>query len=105
MQTNERPKEEKAKKSTGCATCKKKNKITTLPLPIEELYVPTVEEIKEAYFELINMGGVLNHKKPFINKVYEALFDEEFDWKCKSCVSKQVVRFTNHMRFVLKLIP
>ena len=105
--------EEKVKKTRtkkeGCSDCKKKNKpITTLP-PVEfvedELYIPTTAEIKEAYFNLISMGGVKKQDKPHIEKVFYALFNEEFDWNCKSCVSSQVIRFTNLMRNTLKLLP
>ena len=105
METNDKPKKTKEKKSTGCSDCKKKNKITTLPPPIEELYIPTVSEIKEAYFELINGHGVKEDKKPFISKVYLAVFDEEFNWKCNDCVTSQVIRYTNYMRYILKALP
>jgi hypothetical protein len=102
----EKVKKPRQKKET-CHECKKKNKpITKLP-PVEddELYVPTVDEIRDAYFNLISMGGVKENNKEPIDKVFKFLFDEDFNWKCKSCVSSQVIKFTNHMRYVLKLLP
>lgn len=85
-------------KSKKCGTCKKKKEVTSLPPLIEEdVFVPTVEQIKEAYYELTNMMGVREDKKPFINKVYKAIFGFEIQWKCSGCGNRDAVRFTNYM--------
>lgn len=97
--------EKKKKKDAGCTSCKKKNKVTELQPLVDELYFPTITEIKEAYFNLINMKGVKETDKPQIDKVFKSLFDEDFLWKCNTCVTSQVIRFTNYMRFTLKAIP
>lgn len=103
MDSNAKTKKEKVPREK-CTTCKKKNKITTLPAPVDELYIPDINEIKTAYFNLISMGGVKNEDKAQIDKVYEFLFQQKFDWGCRDCVSSQVIKFTNHMRYVLKAI-
>jgi hypothetical protein len=83
------------KKKKGCTSCKKKkNEVTELPPIIEEeLFIPTSSDIKLAYAELTSLLGVKEDKKEFIAKVYKFLFNEEFDWGCRSCVNKQVRRF------------
>ena len=88
----------------GCKTCKKKPPITKLEPIEEEMFIPTVDEIKLAYAELTSLGGVKEDKKEFISKVYQYLFEEPFDFGCRSCGKPQARRFYNHMKNVLKLI-
>lgn len=87
----------------ACSKCGKKPKVVKeLPEPIqEELY--SIEDIKVAYYELTNMKGVDENKKPFISLVYEYIFKEKFDWDCGSCVSTQVRKFHNYMINELKI--
>ena len=87
------------KKKKGCTSCKKKKEeVTKLePLIEEELFIPTQEDIKLAYAELTSLLGVKDDKKEFINKVYQFLFNQEFDWGCKSCTNKQARRFRIHL--------
>ena len=76
----------------------KKEEVTKLePLIEEELFIPTQEDIKLAYAELTSLLGVKDDKKDFINKVYQFLFNQEFDWNCRSCVNKQARRFRIHL--------
>ena len=78
------------KKKAGCKSCKKKKTITELEPIIEDddyiPFIPTMEDIKLAYVEL---GRKDNSKRHFINKVYQFLFNEDFDWGCRSCVNIQ----------------
>lgn len=103
--TNQKEKNLKSKK-TPCKTCKKPKVIEKLD-PIEEVqldvYVPTLDEIKLAYYELTSFGGIKKDKKELIKKVYETLFGEEFDFNCSSCVSTQARKFHNYLTLKLKL--
>jgi len=78
------------KKKKGCTSCKKKKPITELPPIIEDEdyipYIPTMDEIKLAYVELNRKD---NSKRQFVNKVYNFLFNEDFDWGCMSCANSQ----------------
>jgi len=91
--------ENPSKKKRGCTSCKKKPKevvVENPPLPFEieeELFIPTQEDIKVAYAELTSLLGVKEDKKEFIQKVYQFLFNEDFDWGCRSCTNKQARRF------------
>ena len=91
--------ENPGKKKKSCGSCKKKKEeITKLePLIEEELFIPTEQDLKLAYAELTSILGVKDDKKDFISKVYKFLFDEEFDWNCRSCVNKQARRFRLHL--------
>ena len=92
------------KKKKGCTSCKKKKEVlTTLPEieEIEPFYIPTREEIQLAYVELGNRDR--NKVKPLISKVYKALFDEEFNFGCASCVNGQARRLKNYIIEVLKI--
>lgn len=82
-------------KKKGCSSCKKKKQeVTELPPVIQEdIFIPTSSDIKLAYAELTSLLGVKEDKKEFISKVYKFLFNEEFDWNCRSCVNKQARRF------------
>jgi hypothetical protein len=95
MQTKELKELLESKKSNGktkkgCSSCKKKKPITELPPVIEDEdyipYIPTMDEIKLAYVELDRRD---NTKRQFINKIYRFLFDEDFDWGCRSCANSQ----------------
>ena len=90
--------ENPGKKKRGCTSCKKPKEVVVEnpPLPFEleeEMFIPTQEDIKLAYAELTSILGVKEDKKEFISKVYKFLFDEDFDWGCRSCVNKQARRF------------
>ena len=94
--------ENPSKKKRGCTSCKKKKDVVVekLPLPFEieeELFIPTQEDIKVAYSELTSILGVKDDKKEFIQKVYTFLFNEPFDWGCRSCVNNQARRFRIHL--------
>lgn len=96
--------ENPGKKKKGCSSCKKKKEIVLeqpAPLPFEmigDIWVPTREEIKLAYDELTSFGGVKEDKKEFINKVYNFLFGEDFNFNCRGCGSSQARRFTNWIK-------
>jgi hypothetical protein len=65
-----------------------------LPFELEEdIFIPTQDDIKVAYAELTSIIGVKEDKKEFIGKVFQFLFNETFDWGCRSCVNKQARRF------------
>lgn len=84
-------------KKKRCTECKKKKQpVTKLPEVIEEeeIYVPTQDDIMLAYLELGNRD---NRKHPFINKVYRALFNQDFNFGCASCVNVQVRVFKNYI--------
>jgi len=82
-------------KKKGCSSCKKKKQEVTKLEPIveEEVWVPTSADIKLAYAELTSLLGVKEDKKEYISKVYKFIFNEDFDWGCRSCVNKQARRF------------
>ena len=90
------------KKMKGCTSCKKKKEPIKLPELLDEefLYIPTPDEIRLAYIELGNR--VLN-KKEQINKVYNFLFNEDFNFGCTSCVNAQSRRLKNYIIEVLKM--
>jgi hypothetical protein len=85
------------KRKKGCSDCKKK-KVEVKLQPIEDnLFIPSQEEIRLAYAELTSILGVKEDKKELISNVYKYLFNEEFDWNCRSCVNNQARRFRIHM--------
>lgn len=82
-------------KKKRCTECKKKKEVVTkLPDPIEDLYIATREDVMLAYTELGNKG---NDKHQFINKVYSSIFNENFDFTCESCVNRQGRKFKNYI--------
>ena len=90
------------KKKKGCTSCKKKAATPiTLPEIIEEedIYIPSVQDIQLAYLEL---GNTVANKQEFINKVYRALFNEDFNFGCRTCVNGQARRLRNYIIEVLK---
>jgi hypothetical protein len=95
--------ENPGKPKRGCKSCKKPKEVVVekLPLPFElepEIYIPTIEDMKLAYAELTSFGGVKEDKKELIQKVYQALFNEEFIFNCNGCGKSQARRFTFHMK-------
>lgn len=89
---------ETTKKQKKCTTCKKKNLKELEPLiEISEIDTPTLQDIKMAYAELTSYSGIKEDKKEFINKIYEHIFSEELDFKCRGCASTQVQKFTNYL--------
>jgi hypothetical protein len=89
------------KKKKGCTSCKKKA-ATPFVLPElveEELYIPTPEDIRLAYLEL---GNRVENKREFINKIYNFLFNEDFNFDCRSCVNGQARRLKNYIETNLK---
>ena len=93
---------ETVEKKKKCTTCKKKVVKELEPL-IEEIYIPTIEEIKLAFYELTNMKGVIEDKKPFISKVYQTLFNEVLDFGCSSCVSVQARKLEAYITRTLNI--
>ena len=82
-------------KKKKCTECKKKKQpVTKLPDLIEDLYIPTKEDVMLAYIELGNKG---NDKHQFINKVYSSIFNENFDFGCEGCVNRQGRKFKNYI--------
>tara|TARA_R110000868_G_scaffold209233_1_gene458906 strand:+ start:386 stop:709 length:324 start_codon:yes stop_codon:yes gene_type:complete len=90
------------KKKKGCTSCKKKKEPIVLPELIEDdIYIPTPDDIRLAYVEL---GNRVLDKKEFINKVYNFLFNEDFNFGCRSCVNGQARRLKNYIEANLKTI-
>ena len=84
-------KKSNGKTKKGCTSCKKKKPMTELPPLMDDfevIYVPTPEEIRLAYLELGNKD--INKVRPLVNKVFNALFGEDFNFGCQSCVNQQV---------------
>lgn len=97
--------ENPGKKKRGCSSCKKSKDVVVekAPLPFElEIYIPTPQEIKLAYEELGSIK-LTDEKKIFINKIYFSLFDEQFDFNCRSCVSKQARKLYNYITYELNM--
>jgi hypothetical protein len=86
----------------GCTSCKKKKPITELKPLVEDYipFIPTADEIRLAYIELGNRD---NSKHEFINKVYQFLFNEDFNFGCTSCMNVQVRKLKNYINDELKL--
>jgi hypothetical protein len=84
----------------GCSSCKKKKPITKLDPVIEETITFSHEQVKLAYDLL---GGIKPEEKPFVNDVYKSIFNENFDWGCKTCVNAQARKLKNYIDNELKL--
>lgn len=95
--------ETKKKKDGPCKSCKKKALMTELPplIEVDEFYIPTHDEIRLAYVELGSKD--IGPKKEFINKVYTALFNETFDFGCRTCVNVQSRKLKSFIEEVLKI--
>ena len=90
------------KKKKGCTSCKKKKEPIVLPELIEDdIYIPTPDDIRLAYVEL---GNRVLDKKEFINKVYNFLFNEDFNFGCRSCVNGQARKLKNYIETNLKTV-
>lgn len=88
-------------KKKRCTSCKKKKEPVKLPeLVNEDIYIPSPEDIRLAYIEL---GNRVLDKKEFINKVYNFLFNEDFNFGCRSCVNGQARRLKNYIETNLKM--
>jgi hypothetical protein len=89
-------------KKKPCNSCKNRevNAKELTIIPTEELYIPTVEEITKAY---VMLGNPKDEEKPFIKKVYRALFNDEFDFTCNTCVHKQTSILKYYMRDTLNI--
>jgi len=90
-------------KKKRCSECKKKKTITELPPLLDEMeviYVPTPEEIKLAYVELNNKD--IEKVRPLVNKVYNALFGEDFKFNCPGCFNQQAHRLKLYIAENLK---
>ena len=93
----------KGKKKGPCHSCKQKAAVTKLPDPIdvEDIYVPTPEDILGAYMALNNRD--INSVKDKVNKVYTHLFNEEFNFGCGGCANTQARKLKNYINNVLKI--
>ena len=89
-------------KKKKCSSCKKKAPVTKLEDPIVTDYIPTLAEIRLAYSEL-GLKEITEDKKEFINKVYNFLFQENFDFGCSSCANTQVRKFKHYLEETLKI--
>jgi len=88
-------------KKKRCTSCKKKKEPVKLPELIEEeIFIPTPQEILLAYIEL---GNRVLDKREYINKIYNFLFNEDFNFNCPSCVNGQSRRLKNYIIEVLKI--
>jgi len=95
--------ENPGKQKKGCKTCKKPKEVVVekLPLPFElEPYIPSVDDIKKAY---IMLGSPKENEKVFIRQVFQALFNEDFDFNCPSCVHTQTRILQNYLKHTLKI--
>jgi len=84
----------------GCTTCKKKKVVTKLEPVMDETISFSAEQIKLAYDLL---GGIKIEEKPFVNDVYKYIFNEDFDWGCKTCVNTQARKLKNYIEYELKI--
>lgn len=90
------------KKAKGCKSCKKKkDQITEVKLPdpfeVEE-YIPSKVELQTAFVAVSNPRGINDQDKPLVTRVYKAIFKEDFDYYCASCMSKSVTRLLNYLK-------
>lgn len=86
-----------SKRKRGCTTCKKKKEINEPLPPLEIMYIPTLEEIQLAYDYL---SDVKEGEKKFINDVFISLFNEEFDFGCRSCANSQSRKLLNYIKSI-----
>ena len=89
-------------KKKKCTTCKKKKEpITFLPELVDvDMFIPSKNDIHLDYIEL---GRQDNSKREFINKVYQFLFNEDFNFGCQSCVNVQVRKLKNYLNDKLNI--
>ena len=80
-------------------SCKKKKVVKKLdPIIEEEVWVPSMADIKLAYAEFNSLTGVREDKKEFVAKVFKFLFNEELDYNCKGCGNSQARKFHNYIK-------
>jgi hypothetical protein len=91
-----------SKKKRGCTSCKKSKEVTAVLPPLEIEFIPTLQDIKKVYNLLSN---VKEEEKKFINDVYRSLFNEEFDFNCKSCGNTQSRKLYNYITKTLNEQP
>lgn len=84
----------------GCTACKKKKVVTKLEPVIEEVITFDLQQVRLAYDLL---GGIKEEERPFVNEVYKSLFNEDFDWGCRTCVNNQARKLKNYIENELKI--
>lgn len=84
----------------GCTACKKKKEVTKLEPVIEEVMTFNPQQVKLAYDLL---GGIKEEERPFVNEVYKSIFNEDFNWGCKTCVNTQARKLKNYVENELKI--
>jgi len=84
----------------ACTSCKKKKPVTKLEPIVEEIITFTDEQVKVAYDLL---GGIKPEEKPFVNEVYKSLFNEDFNWGCRTCVNTQARKLKNYIENKLNI--
>ena len=83
----------------SCQSCKKKKVVKQLdPIIQEEVWVPSMADIKLAYAEFNSLTGVREDKKEFVSKVYKFLFGEELVYNCRGCGNSQSRKFHNYIK-------
>lgn len=91
-------------KKKKCVECKKKKEVTKLPPIIEDEdyipYIPSQADMLLAFSEINNRQD--KSKREFVNKVYNFLFNEDFDFHCESCVNVQTRKFRNYLNQTFK---
>ena len=92
--------ENPSKPKKGCKSCKKSKEVNEpLPLPIEEdIWIPSMADIKLAYAEFNSLTGVREDKKEFVSKVYKFLFGEDLKYNCRGCGNSQSRKFHNYIK-------
>lgn len=70
--------------------------------PILDKY--SSDDILNAYYAIVDKGGINENNKPLITGVIKQLFNEEFNFnKCISCKNNQYHKLRNYVRFELKI--
>ena len=83
----------------SCQSCKKKKVVKQLdPIIQEEVWVPSMADIKLAYAEFNSLTGVREDKKEFVSKVYKFLFGEDLKYNCRGCGNTQSRKFHNYIK-------
>lgn len=83
----------------SCDTCKKKKVVKKLdPIIEEDVWVPSMTDIKLAYAEFNSLTGVKEEKKEFVSKVYKFLFGEDLVYNCRGCGNNQARKFHNYIK-------
>jgi hypothetical protein len=83
----------------SCQSCKKKKVVKQLdPIIQEDVWVPSMADIKLAYAEFNSLTGVREDKKEFVSKVYKFLFGEELVYNCRGCGNSQSRKFHNYIK-------